>query len=70
MIGHDSASGQLRTFKVERIEHAEQTAETFDIPPDFDAARPGVYNHGLYHRPSPQKRTPLARGSGVFLGGE
>ena len=31
-------SGQLRTFKVERIEHAELTAETFDIPPDFDAA--------------------------------
>ena len=38
VIGHDSASGQLRTFKVERIEHAELTAETFDIPPDFDAA--------------------------------
>src|SRR6266849_3785054 len=38
VIGHDSASGQLRTFKVERIEHAELTAESFDIPPDFDAA--------------------------------
>jgi len=38
VIGQDSVSGQLRTFKVERIEHAELTAETFDIPPDFDAA--------------------------------
>jgi len=38
VIGQDSSIDQIRTFKIERIEHAELTSETFDIPPDFDAA--------------------------------
>jgi proteasome accessory factor B len=36
VIAHDNTSGQLRTFKIERIEHAELTAETFEVPADFD----------------------------------
>jgi predicted DNA-binding transcriptional regulator YafY len=38
VIGYDGGSGQLRTFKLERIEHAALTAESFEIPPDFDVA--------------------------------
>lgn len=35
-IGHDHLSGETRTFKVERIERAELTAERYEIPPGFD----------------------------------
>jgi proteasome accessory factor B len=38
LIGHDSFSNQVRTFKVERIQHAELTSERFDIPPEFQIA--------------------------------
>jgi predicted DNA-binding transcriptional regulator YafY len=38
VIAHDSLTNQVRTFKIERIDHAELTAETFDIPPDFDVS--------------------------------
>jgi len=38
VIAHDSLSNQVRTFKIERIDHAELTAETFEVPPDFDVA--------------------------------
>lgn len=37
LIGHDAFSNQVRTFKVERIQKAELTEETFQIPRDFDA---------------------------------
>lgn len=37
LIGHDGFAGSVRTFKLERIQQAELTAETFEIPPDFDA---------------------------------
>ena len=36
LIGHDSYSNQVRTFKVERIERAELTTETYAIPSEFD----------------------------------
>jgi predicted DNA-binding transcriptional regulator YafY len=36
VIAHDSVSGEARTFKVERIEQAELTADQFDIPLEFD----------------------------------
>ena len=36
VIGHASFFDQVRTFKLERISHAELLAETFEVPPDFD----------------------------------
>ena len=38
LIGHDSHSGQVRTFRIERVQQAELTDEHFTIPADFDAA--------------------------------
>jgi len=35
-IGHSSPPDALRTFKMERIEHARLTTEPFEIPTDFD----------------------------------
>lgn len=37
LIAFDAVTGAVRTFKLERIQQAELTAEHFDIPPDFDA---------------------------------
>lgn len=36
VIGYDRLRDDLRTFKVERIEHAELLDEQFSIPTDFD----------------------------------
>lgn len=36
VIGHDSYSGQVRTFKIERIKRADVTNEQFTVPRDFD----------------------------------
>ena len=36
LIGHDGQSGQVRTFKAERIQGAELTGERFAVPADFD----------------------------------
>jgi predicted DNA-binding transcriptional regulator YafY len=36
LIGHDEGSGQLRTFKVERIRQATLTTDRYEIPADFD----------------------------------
>jgi predicted DNA-binding transcriptional regulator YafY len=38
LIGQDSLSGEVRTFKLERIREAELTSERFTVPPEFDAA--------------------------------
>jgi predicted DNA-binding transcriptional regulator YafY len=38
VIGHDSVSNQVRTFRIERIEHAELTNDHFDVPPEFSVA--------------------------------
>lgn len=38
VIGHASYFDAVRTFKLERIAHAELLAETFDVPEDFDGA--------------------------------
>jgi predicted DNA-binding transcriptional regulator YafY len=35
LIGHSDYHGEVRTFKVERIEAASLTGETFEIPPSF-----------------------------------
>jgi predicted DNA-binding transcriptional regulator YafY len=39
LTGFDSASEQVRTFRVDRITKAEIRVGTFDVPPDFDAAQ-------------------------------
>jgi predicted DNA-binding transcriptional regulator YafY len=35
-LGWSDPPGKIRTYKLERIRHAELTDETFTIPPDFD----------------------------------
>lgn len=39
LTGADSASGEVRTFRVDRITAASARPGTFDVPPDFDAGR-------------------------------
>jgi proteasome accessory factor B len=36
VIGHDSASDEIRTFKIERIQRATRLLETYTIPTTFD----------------------------------
>ena len=36
VIGFDKLRGAIRTFKLERVEHAELLAEGYEIPADFD----------------------------------
>ena len=36
VIGHDDQSGQMRTFKLARLERAQMLDETYTIPADFD----------------------------------
>lgn len=38
VIAHDATSGEVRTFKIERIEHAVLTGEHFEVPAEFDMA--------------------------------
>lgn len=37
LIGHDDWAGDIRTFKLDRLERAEVLDETYAVPPDFDA---------------------------------
>jgi predicted DNA-binding transcriptional regulator YafY len=39
VTGHDSSSGQTRTFRVDRVRSAQPGEETFEPPADFDAVR-------------------------------
>jgi predicted DNA-binding transcriptional regulator YafY len=36
LIGHDDWAGDIRTFKLDRLEHATVLAEPFTLPEDFD----------------------------------
>jgi predicted DNA-binding transcriptional regulator YafY len=36
LIAHDSYTGQVRTFKVERIQSAELTVDTYEVPANFN----------------------------------
>jgi predicted DNA-binding transcriptional regulator YafY len=38
VIGHDEASGEIRTFKLERLQSARVLPESYTIPDDFDPA--------------------------------
>lgn len=51
VVARDRELGEMRTFKLERIVRAEQTAETYRIPADFDINRHlarawGIFNSG------------------------
>jgi predicted DNA-binding transcriptional regulator YafY len=37
VIGHDSWAGELRTFKLDRLERAQMLDQSYEIPPEFDA---------------------------------
>lgn len=39
VVGHDHRSGEIRTFRVDRVAAVEEREATFERPPDFDAAR-------------------------------
>ena len=36
VIGHDDWAGDIRTFKLDRLENATVLADSFSLPPDFD----------------------------------
>ena len=51
VVARDRELGEMRTFKLERIVRAEQTADSYSIPADFDINRHlqrawGIYNSG------------------------
>lgn len=39
VIGYDERSGEIRTFKLERLERADRLPDTYDIPLSFDPTR-------------------------------
>jgi predicted DNA-binding transcriptional regulator YafY len=47
VIGHDSYTDKVRTFRIERIASATLTGETFDEPDDFDIAARIKYAWGV-----------------------
>lgn len=53
-IGHSDPPGALRTYKLERIQHAELTDEQFTVPEDFDG--PALFRrawHVMYGESEP-----------------
>jgi proteasome accessory factor B len=49
LIGHHTDAGEIRTWKVDRIEDAEATEVHFQRPTDFDLARFHDGSFGIYH---------------------
>ncbi len=49
VIGFDDWSGEMRTFKLERLERAQMLDETYEIPPDFDPDRYLGTSWGIMH---------------------
>ncbi|MHB1006382.1 MAG: helix-turn-helix transcriptional regulator [Chloroflexota bacterium] len=49
VIGHDHRSGQVRTFKLERVRDIELTAETFVVPEGWSAAEYLSASWGVMH---------------------
>ena len=48
-IGFDDWSGEMRTFKLERLERAQMLDESYDIPPDFDPDQYLETSWGIMH---------------------
>jgi predicted DNA-binding transcriptional regulator YafY len=47
LIGYDNRRCQIRTFKVERIQQVELTAERFEIPPEYDPSERLAHAWGI-----------------------
>ncbi|MET1074620.1 MAG: YafY family protein [Umezawaea sp.] len=61
VTGADSSSGEVRTFRLDRIDSATETTGTFDIPTDFD---PGArVLSGLAEVPRPHQVSLRVEGS-------
>jgi predicted DNA-binding transcriptional regulator YafY len=53
VVGRDRSLGQMRTFKVERIQRAEPTALPYRIPSDFDINAYLARAWGIFHSGEP-----------------
>jgi len=53
VVARDRGIGEMRTFKVERIFRAELTADTYQIPPDFDINAYLSKAWGIFHSGQP-----------------
>ncbi len=53
VVARDRGVGEMRTFKVERIARAELTADTYQIPPDFDINTYLSRAWGIFHSGEP-----------------
>jgi predicted DNA-binding transcriptional regulator YafY len=53
VVARDRGIGQMRTFKLERITRAEQTGETYQIPPTFDVNQYLAGAWGIFHSGEP-----------------
>ncbi len=55
VIGLDDQSGELRTFKLERLERVEMLSERYDIPADFDPIEHLAPGWGIMAGPEVQR---------------
>jgi proteasome accessory factor B len=55
VIGLDDQSGELRTFKLERLDRVEALDERYDIPPDFDPIEHLAPSWGIMAGPEVQR---------------
>jgi predicted DNA-binding transcriptional regulator YafY len=53
VVARDRDLGQMRTFKLERITRAEQSAESYQIPAEFDVNRYLAGAWGIFHSGEP-----------------
>jgi predicted DNA-binding transcriptional regulator YafY len=53
VVARDRGLGEMRTFKLERITRAEQTAETYQIPSEFDVNKYLAGAWGIFHSGEP-----------------
>lgn len=53
VVARDRGVGEMRTFKVERIARVELTADTYQIPPDFDIHAYLSRAWGIFHSGEP-----------------
>lgn len=53
VVARDRGVAEMRTFKVERIARAELTADTYQIPPDFDIHAYLSRAWGIFHSAEP-----------------
>jgi proteasome accessory factor B len=49
VVGHDDWSGEMRTFKLERLERAQMLDQTYEIPEGFDPDQYLATSWGIMH---------------------